>query len=158
MAPVEGLQGLGMGFLRSPRGASHLEHQEEANYPTEPLVRSYLGDNQWTVRTLQREEQQQQEEDSLQEDPFLWGLLRSLHVTPRDSLLQLVSLSPPLLSSEQDLEEQDCEVLVSWESSSNQPSTWTRRGNTCWSGELSVGAAAARWEPQVVELTSTPGL
>lgn len=157
MGPVEGLQGPGTGFLRSPREASHQEQQEEeVNYPTEPLVRSYLGDNQWTVRTLQREEQQQ--EDSLQEDPFLWGLLRSLHVTPRDSLLQLVSLSPPLLSSEQQLEEQDCEVPVSWESSSNQPSTWTRRGNTCWSGELSVEAVAARWEPPAVELTSTPGL
>lgn len=52
-------------------------------------------------------------EDPLQEDPFLWGLLRSLHVTPQDNLPQLVSLSPPLLPSEQDPEGQDCEVPVS---------------------------------------------
>lgn len=94
----------------------------------------------------------------LQEDPFVWGLLRSLHVTPQDSLLQLVSLFPQLLSSDQEAEEQDCEVPVRWESSSNQPSTWTRRGSTSWSGELSVGAAAARWEPPAVEVTSTTGL
>lgn len=62
MGPVEVLQDQGTGFLRSPREVNHQEHQEEVNYPTEPLVRSYLGDNQWTVRTLQREEQQQQEE------------------------------------------------------------------------------------------------
>lgn len=127
----------------------------EANYPTEPPAKSYLGENQWTVRTLQREEQQQ--EDTVQEDPFAWCLLRSLQVTLRDSLPQLVSLFPPLLS-DQEAEELDYEVPVRWVISSNQPSTWTLRGNTFWSGELSAGAVAVRWEPLVVELTSTLGL
>lgn len=100
----------------------------EVNCPTEPPVRSYLGDNQWTVRTLQRGEQQ--EEHLLQEGPSVWGPLRSLPVTLLGSLLQLVSLSPPPLPSDQEAEEQDYEAPVRSESSSNQPSTWTRRGST----------------------------
>ncbi|GAA6214906.1 uncharacterized [Lates japonicus] len=152
----------------SLRKVSQLEEQlEEANYLTEPLVRSYLVDNQWTDRTLQREEQQQQQqqwgEDMLQEGPSLWGLLRNLHVTPRDNLLLPASPSPPLLLSDQEAEEQVCGGPVSWESSSNRPSTWTRRGNTSWWGEASAGGvgAAARWEPpaalvgEPVALTST---
>lgn len=157
-----GLRGPGTGFLMSLKNVNHQEgHVEEVNYPTEHLVRSYLVDNQWSDTTLQREEQQQQEEeDMLQEGLFLWGLLRNLHATPQDSLLLPASLSPPLLPSHQEVEEQLCEVPVSWESSSSQPSTWTHRGNTFWSGELWPGVVAAQWEPlavQVVVLTSTLG-
>lgn len=110
---VEGLWGLGMGFLMSLGKANHQVGQgEEVDCPTEHLVRSYLEDNHWTGRTLQREQQQQQQgEEMLQEDPFLWGLLRNLHVTPQDSLLLLASPSP-LLLSDREVEEQVCEVPV----------------------------------------------